>query len=84
MFLKNFSIFLLLLLCSCTKIKEKMGVVTSGPNEYQVTSNNKGLEVPPHYYLPSPSDSKSNADSFNANHSKLDDGEEAILNEIKR
>lgn len=42
--------------CSA-KMKEKIGMVTSGPNEYQVQTN-KPLDVPPHYNLPAPTDIK--------------------------
>lgn len=35
--------------CS-NKIKQKLGVVTTGPNEYAVEKG-KSLEIPPHYDL---------------------------------
>ena len=38
--------------CS-NKFKKKVGIVTSGPNEYQVQKY-KPLDVPPHYNLPEP------------------------------
>lgn len=42
------------LLSACSaKTKEKIGLITTGPNEYQVQSN-KPLDVPPHYDLPAP------------------------------
>ncbi len=44
--------------CS-SKMKEKIGMVTTGPNEYQVQTN-KPLDVPPHYDLPPPTASASN------------------------
>jgi hypothetical protein len=44
----------LLLVCSCSnKMKEKIGIVTSGPDEYKVQKS-KPLDVPPHYDLPAP------------------------------
>ena len=44
----------LFVLISCNKnFKERIGIVTTGPNEYEVTRN-KGLEVPPSYDLPIP------------------------------
>jgi hypothetical protein len=42
----------LYLTSACTKkIQKQVGVVTIGPNEYDVVPN-KPLEVPPHYDLP--------------------------------
>lgn len=44
----------ILLLCGCsTKIKQKLGIVTTGPNEYAVEKQ-QPLEIPPHYDLPAP------------------------------
>lgn len=44
----------ILLISGCTpKIKQKLGIVTPGPNEYAVEKN-KALEIPPHYDLPAP------------------------------
>lgn len=44
------------LLSACsTSFKEKIGVVTTGPNEYKVQTN-KALDVPPHYNLPEPAE----------------------------
>lgn len=43
-----------LLLSSCsTKTKQKLGIVTAGPNEYAVEKS-RPLEIPPHYDLPAP------------------------------
>ena len=44
----------ILTLAGCSaKNKEKLGLVTTGPNEYEVKTN-KPLDVPPHYKLPAP------------------------------
>lgn len=46
------------LLSACTTgFKEKIGLVTTGPNEYKVQTN-KALDVPPHYNLPEPEEAK--------------------------
>ncbi len=43
-----------LLLSGCsTKMKQKLGIVTTGPNEY-VVEKQQPLEIPPHYDLPAP------------------------------
>lgn len=51
-----FAMILCLGACS-SKFKEKVGIVTTGPNEYNVETN-KPLDVPPHYDLPLPKESK--------------------------
>lgn len=72
---------ILFITSSCNKkIKEKVGISTSGPNEYQV-ERNKGLEIPPHYDLPKPSTSY-NYNSNNAPLQNLNDGEQALMQEI--
>ncbi|RYE06369.1 MAG: DUF3035 domain-containing protein [Rickettsiaceae bacterium] len=39
---------------SCSKkVQQKIGIVTTGPDEYKV-QRAKPLEVPPHYELPQP------------------------------
>ncbi len=44
----------LLFLSACnSKIKEKVGLSTIGPDEYKVQKG-KSLEIPPHYELQSP------------------------------
>jgi hypothetical protein len=44
----------IVILAGCSaKNKEKLGLVTTGPNEYAVKTN-KPLDVPPHYELPAP------------------------------
>lgn len=48
------SIASIAMLSGCSqKTKEKIGLVTTGPDEYQVITN-KPLDVPPHYNLPAP------------------------------
>lgn len=43
-----------LFISGCTpKMKQKLGIITPGPNEYAVEKN-KSLEIPPHYDLPAP------------------------------
>lgn len=38
-------------LCSCSNnIKQKIGILSHGPNEYEVTKN-RPLEIPPHFDL---------------------------------
>ena len=54
--MRNYFFILLatVLLSACSaKTKEKLGIVTTGPNEYAVEKN-KPLEMPPHYDLPAP------------------------------
>lgn len=47
-------IFTLFFVAGCSnKLKQKIGLVTTGPNEYKVQKN-KPLETPPHYDLPEP------------------------------
>ena len=49
-----FIIAAMLLASGCsTKMKQKLGIVTTGPNEYSVEKQ-KSLEIPPHYDLPAP------------------------------
>lgn len=47
-------IAIMLIISGCSsKIKQKLGVVTTGPNEYVVEKQHP-LEIPPHYDLPEP------------------------------
>lgn len=58
--MRKIGIILLTLLVAtgCSKkVKQKVGLTTTGPNEYKVQKN-KPLEVPPHYHLPEPVKSK--------------------------
>lgn len=80
---KTYSI-LLLAICvtSCNRTtKEKIGVVTIGPNEYQVQSN-KALEIPPHYNLPIPHQHQQAVDNKEYNANRLSDGEKGLIDEI--
>ena len=44
----------MLLISGCSqKIKQKLGITTTGPNEYAVEKQ-KPLEIPPQYDLPAP------------------------------
>lgn len=45
-------IFIIFFVSSCSsKVQEKLGFATIGPNEYEVSANHP-LEMPPHYSLP--------------------------------
>ena len=70
----------LLVLSACNnKVKETIGVVSSGPNEYKV-QRNRPLEVPPHFDLPSV---KSDAGSgHNKSSKELNEGERALVDEM--
>ena len=49
-----FIIATMLLVSGCgAKMKQKLGIVTTGPNEYAVEKQ-QPLEIPPHYDLPAP------------------------------
>lgn len=76
-------IITLLTVTSCNKkLKEKLGVVTTGPNEYNV-SRNKPLEVPPHYELPAPNETYNKSDTSEGT-DKLNEGEQELINEISK
>lgn len=69
----------LLITSACNKkLKERVGISTAGPNEYQV-QRSKALEVPPHYYLPDPGQIPYNNIKGQGN---LNDGEQALMQEI--
>ena len=70
----------LLVLSACNnKVKETIGVVSPGPNEYKV-QRNRPLEVPPHFDLPSV---KSDVESGDEKSSKeLNEGEKALIDEM--
>lgn len=51
----------LIMITSCTKMKEKVGITTTGPDEYKV-QRGKALEIPPHYDLPVPTTPKAPVD----------------------
>ncbi len=70
----------LLILSACNnKVKETIGVVTPGPNEYRV-QRNKPLEVPPHFDLPPV---KTHIEGKSTTHTgELNDGEKALMDEM--
>jgi hypothetical protein len=76
---------MLALLSSCSKrVKETIGIVTPGPNEYQV-QRSKAIDVPPHYYLQKPIDTPNATDVskvLTPNSTNLDEAEQALLNEV--
>lgn len=58
--MRNIGIIILTLFIAtgCSKkMKQKVGLTTTGPNEYKV-QRNQPLEVPPHYHLPEPAKKK--------------------------
>ncbi|WP_375331138.1 hypothetical protein [Candidatus Tisiphia endosymbiont of Oplodontha viridula] len=73
----------LVTLSACNKkVKETIGIVTPGPDEYRV-QRNKTLEVPPHYELPSieKKDTKSHKVYSPKN---LNDGEQALIEDMEK
>jgi len=80
---KIFLLFTVLIITSACnkKIKETVGISTSGPNEYQV-QRTKALEVPPHYYLPNPNSDQTTYDNVKGQGS-LNEGEQALMQDIK-
>lgn len=77
-----FTILLILPACS-KKVQEKIGIVSSGPNEYLV-KRNKTLEMPPHYDLPNAPKVIIIEEKRSKNHGKFDEGEKALLSEIEK
>lgn len=76
-------IFAALILTSCQKMQNKMGLTTTGPDEYQV-QRSKALEVPPHYDLPDPYKTHHQDDAHSGKeYDNLSDSEKAILKEVK-
>jgi hypothetical protein len=82
-----FLLFVTLFITSaCNKaLKEKIGITTTGPNEYQV-QRSKSLEVPPHYDLPPPKvppagTIKSTKEDVSGH---LNDGEKSLMDEIEK
>ncbi|MGI4775944.1 MAG: hypothetical protein ACRYE9_03325 [Janthinobacterium lividum] len=73
-----------IMVTSCSKnIQQKIGVVTSGPDEYKV-QRAKALEVPPHYELPLPYSSHNSLPNVKSkNNSNLNDGEKELTKEME-
>lgn len=71
-----------LVLVSCQKIQNKMGLTTTAPDEYQV-QRGKALEVPPHYDLPDPYKTHNHDNDDSKLYDNLSDSEKAILKEVK-
>ena len=76
-------IITIFVLSSCTKrVKETIGIVTPGPDEYQV-QRGQSIEVPPHYYLPKPTDTPNKQlNSKSLAPQNLDEAEKALLDEV--
>lgn len=80
-------LFITLLLTSgCSKsLKEKIGITTSGPNEYKV-QRNKSLEIPPHYDLPPVMPGarvvEQIPEHISTTTTNLNNGEKALINDI--
>jgi len=80
-------IFLLFTTLSITtacnsKVKETIGIVTPGPNEYRV-QRNKPLEVPPHYELPEPENGTHEL-TVMSKPKNFNEGEKALIDEFER
>jgi hypothetical protein len=73
----------IIVMSGCSKkVKETVGIVTPGPNEYQV-QRSKTLEVPPHYHLQKPVDFDHAQDIKPTHNQNLNDSERALLKEVK-
>ncbi|ABV74899.1 hypothetical protein A1C_03045 [Rickettsia akari str. Hartford] len=71
----------LLITSACSKkLKETLGISTAGPNEYQV-QRAKTLEVPPHYYLPDPGNSKTTYGNVKGQ-GEFNEGEKALMQDM--
>lgn len=72
-----------LMLSACQSMKNKIGLTTTGPDEYQVQRGTT-LETPPHYDLPDPY-KKQQQDEVDSDklYDTLSDSEKAILKEVK-
>jgi hypothetical protein len=78
-----FTLVALVMLSGCSKkIKETMGVVTPGPDEYKV-QRGKALEIPPHYDLPTPGSVYEAQTSADSNFQNLNAGEQELIKEIE-
>jgi hypothetical protein len=68
-------------LSGCSNSTKKMlGITSSGPDEYQVTSN-RPLEMPPHFDINSVRKEKDNREE--KSHDSLNSAEQDLLNHIK-
>ncbi|MFP3018711.1 MAG: hypothetical protein ACEY3E_07595 [Candidatus Tisiphia sp.] len=73
----------LITLSACNKkVKETIGIVTPGPDEYRV-QRNKTLEVPPHYELPS-IEKKYTKSHKVYSPKNLNDGEQALIEDMEK
>lgn len=73
----------LVTLSACNKkVKETIGIVTPGPDEYRV-QRNKTLEVPPHYELPSIEEKDTKSHKIHSP-KNLNDGEQALIDEMEK
>jgi hypothetical protein len=74
---------ILVITSSCSKrVKENIGIDSPGPDEYKV-QRGKMLEVPPHYHLNQPVQSKQQQDHSQKDTKNLDQGEKSLLDEIE-
>lgn len=72
-----------IMLSACSKeVKETIGIVTPGPDEYKV-GRNKTLEMPPHYDLPAIK-VKDKENSKSPSPETLTEGEQALIKEIEK
>ena len=72
-----------LMLSACQSMKNKMGLTTTGPDEYQV-QRSKTLETPPHYDLPDPYKMQKHDELDSKKlYDTLSDSEKAVLKEVK-
>ena len=76
------AVLCVLLLSACSnRIKQKVGIATTGPDEYQVHRNNP-LEVPPHYDLPTPSALHDKRSGSVVPDTDMDPAERAMMKEL--
>ncbi|XVN43217.1 MAG: DUF3035 domain-containing protein [Candidatus Rickettsia vulgarisii] len=75
---------ILLTTSACSgKIKETIGITTTGPDEYVVTRN-KSLEMPPHYELPPVQTEGEKIGNDKKVTKDLNEGEKALMKEIEK
>lgn len=74
---------MLVITSSCSKkAKENIGIASTGPDEYKVQCG-KTLEVPPHYSLSPPTQSKQHKNTGKEATKDLDQGEKSLLEEME-